>query len=54
MSLRILAIDTALDACSACIATDLSDNLLADESMPLARGHAEELLSAAAADRALH
>lgn len=44
MSLRILAIDTALDACSACIATDLSDDLLADESMNLARGHAEALL----------
>ena len=42
--MRILAIDTALDACSACIATDLSDDLLADESMLLARGHAEALL----------
>jgi tRNA threonylcarbamoyladenosine biosynthesis protein TsaB len=42
--LRILAIDTALDACAACIATDASDDLLAEESMPLARGHAEALL----------
>lgn len=44
VTLRILAIDTALDACSACIATDASDDLLADESMLLARGHAEALL----------
>ena len=42
--MRILAIDTALDACAACIATDASDDLLAEESMPLARGHAEALL----------
>jgi tRNA threonylcarbamoyl adenosine modification protein YeaZ len=42
--LRILAIDTALDACSACIATDLSDDLIADESLTLSRGHAEALL----------
>ncbi|KQP53596.1 tRNA (adenosine(37)-N6)-threonylcarbamoyltransferase complex dimerization subunit type 1 TsaB [Methylobacterium sp. Leaf106] len=42
--MRILAIDTALDACSVCIATDLSDDLLAEESMTLARGHAEALL----------
>lgn len=42
--LRILAIDTALDSCAACIATDESDALLAEESMVLARGHAEALL----------
>lgn len=42
--MRILAIDTALDACSACIATDSSDALLAEESMVLVRGHAEALL----------
>lgn len=42
--LRILAIDTALDSCAACIATDESDALLAEESMILARGHAEALL----------
>jgi tRNA threonylcarbamoyl adenosine modification protein YeaZ len=41
---RILAIDTALDACAACVATDASDDLLAEESMVLARGHAEALL----------
>lgn len=42
--LRILAIDTALEACAACVATDDSDDLLAEESMPLVRGHAEALL----------
>lgn len=42
--MRILAIDTALEACAACVATDASDDLLAEESMPLARGHAEALL----------
>jgi tRNA threonylcarbamoyladenosine biosynthesis protein TsaB len=42
--LRILAIDTALDACSVCIASDSTDDLLAHESMILGRGHAEALL----------
>lgn len=42
--MRILAIDTALDVCAACVATDDSDDLLAEESLPLARGHAEALL----------
>ncbi|WP_147048406.1 tRNA (adenosine(37)-N6)-threonylcarbamoyltransferase complex dimerization subunit type 1 TsaB [Methylobacterium gnaphalii] len=42
--MRILAIDTALDACSACVATDESEALLGEESMTLARGHAEALL----------
>ncbi|WP_336489133.1 tRNA (adenosine(37)-N6)-threonylcarbamoyltransferase complex dimerization subunit type 1 TsaB [Methylobacterium nigriterrae] len=42
--MRILAIDTALDACAACVATDMSDDLLAEETMVLARGHAEALL----------
>jgi len=42
--LRILAIDTALDACAVCVATDESDDLLAEESIVLARGHAEALL----------
>lgn len=44
VSVRILAIDTALDACAACVATDESDDLLGEETMPLARGHAEALL----------
>ncbi len=42
--MRILAIDTALDACSVCIASDATDDLLAHESMILGRGHAEALL----------
>lgn len=42
--MRILAIDTALGACSACLATDLSDDLLAEETLTLDRGHAEALL----------
>ena len=42
--MRILAIDTALDACAACVATDDRDDLLAEESLALARGHAEALL----------
>lgn len=42
--MRILAIDTALDSCAACVATDASDDLLSEESLPLARGHAEALL----------
>lgn len=42
--MRILAIDTALDLCSACVATDASDDLLAQETLVLARGHAEALL----------
>lgn len=44
MTVRILAIDTALDACAACVATDESDDLLGEESLRLERGHAEELL----------
>ena len=42
--MRILAIDTALDACAVCVATDESDDVLAEESVTLARGHAEALL----------
>ncbi|GEP01631.1 tRNA (adenosine(37)-N6)-threonylcarbamoyltransferase complex dimerization subunit type 1 TsaB [Methylobacterium haplocladii] len=42
--MRILAIDTALDACSVCVANDESEELLGEESMTLARGHAEALL----------
>ena len=44
MSLRILAIDTALDLCSACVVDDAGDGAVAQESMVLARGHAEALL----------
>ena len=42
--MRILAIDTALESCAACVATDASDDLLSEESITLARGHAEALL----------
>jgi len=44
VSLRILAIDTALDLCSACVLDDAAEAPLAQESMALARGHAEALL----------
>ncbi|WP_375456114.1 tRNA (adenosine(37)-N6)-threonylcarbamoyltransferase complex dimerization subunit type 1 TsaB [uncultured Methylobacterium sp.] len=42
--MRILAIDTALELCSACVATDASDAPLAQETLALVRGHAEALL----------
>ena len=45
--MHILAIDTALELCSACVATESADgavDLHAQESMVLARGHAEALL----------
>jgi tRNA threonylcarbamoyl adenosine modification protein YeaZ len=42
--LRVLAIDTALDACSACVVSQQGPEPLALESIPMARGHAEALL----------
>jgi tRNA threonylcarbamoyladenosine biosynthesis protein TsaB len=42
--LRILAIDTALAACSACVLALDADRPLALETMPMERGHAEALL----------
>lgn len=42
--MRILAIDTALDLCSACVAADAPEATIAQESLALARGHAEALL----------
>lgn len=45
--MRILAIDTALGACSACVAeagADGAAQILADETIVMARGHAEALL----------
>jgi tRNA threonylcarbamoyl adenosine modification protein YeaZ len=42
--LRVLAIDTALGACSACIAQDGDAVPLASESILMDRGHAEALL----------
>ncbi len=40
----ILAIDTALDACSAAILDTQSTRLIAHESQPMQRGHAEALM----------
>ena len=40
----ILAIDTALDACAACILDTDAGRLIAQESLPMKRGHAEALM----------
>jgi tRNA threonylcarbamoyladenosine biosynthesis protein TsaB len=42
--MRLLAIDTALEACSAAVLDTESTASLAHESMPMARGHAEALM----------
>jgi tRNA threonylcarbamoyladenosine biosynthesis protein TsaB len=42
--LRILAIDTALWACAACVLDEAHDSLLGVETMPMERGHAEALV----------
>ena len=42
--MRVLAIDTALGACAACILERGQSEPVASESLPLARGHAEALL----------
>src|SRR5205809_3502193 len=42
-SMRILAIDTALEACAAGI-IEMPDRVLAQESVAMARGHAEALM----------
>jgi tRNA threonylcarbamoyladenosine biosynthesis protein TsaB len=42
--LRILAIDTALSACSACVLAHDAAEPLASETLPMERGHAEALL----------
>lgn len=41
--MRVLAIDTALEACSAAV-LDTEQGVLAHESLPMERGHAEALL----------
>jgi tRNA threonylcarbamoyladenosine biosynthesis protein TsaB len=41
---RVLAIDTALDACSVCVLETDTGESLALESIPMARGHAEALV----------
>ena len=40
----ILAIDTALDACSAAVLDSRASRLIAQESQPMKRGHAEALM----------
>ena len=42
--MRILAIDTALEACSAAVLDTDSGNIVAHESLPMQRGHAEALM----------
>jgi tRNA threonylcarbamoyladenosine biosynthesis protein TsaB len=43
-SMLILAIDTALDACAAAVLDAASGKLIARESQPMKRGHAEALM----------
>ena len=40
----ILAIDTALDACAAAVLDTGTSQLIAQESQPMKRGHAEALM----------
>jgi tRNA threonylcarbamoyladenosine biosynthesis protein TsaB len=47
--LRILAIDTALEACSAAVLDSTRDNGLTMRSLPMLRGHAEALMPLIAA-----
>jgi tRNA threonylcarbamoyladenosine biosynthesis protein TsaB len=42
--LRVLAIDTALGACSAAVLDTAYGGILASESLPMTRGHAEALM----------
>jgi tRNA threonylcarbamoyladenosine biosynthesis protein TsaB len=42
--LRVLAIDTALDACAACVFDAEAEDVCAVERLPMQRGHAEALL----------
>src|SRR5271154_4098342 len=42
--MRVLAIDTALAACSAAVLDTASGGILASESLPMLRGHAEALI----------
>jgi tRNA threonylcarbamoyl adenosine modification protein YeaZ len=44
VGVRILAIDTALESCAACVTSGSAAEPLALESLPMARGHAEALL----------
>jgi tRNA threonylcarbamoyl adenosine modification protein YeaZ len=42
--MRILAIDTALDCCAAAVLDTSIDEIIAMESLPMTRGHAEALM----------
>ncbi len=42
--MRVLAIDTALGACSAAVLDTVHGGILASESLPMTRGHAEALI----------
>ena len=42
--MRVLAIDTALAACSAAVLDTEQGGIVASESLPMVRGHAEALL----------
>src|SRR3982074_1696126 len=42
--MRVLAIDTALEACSAAVLDTDQGGILASESIPMVRGHAEALM----------
>jgi tRNA threonylcarbamoyladenosine biosynthesis protein TsaB len=42
--MRVLAIDTALTACSAAVLDTVQGRVIAGESLPMARGHAEALV----------
>ncbi len=42
--MRVLAMDTALEACSVAVVDTTSDTVIACESVPMQRGHAEALM----------
>jgi tRNA threonylcarbamoyl adenosine modification protein YeaZ len=42
--MRVFAIDTALEACSAAVLDSERDEIIARETIPMARGHAEALM----------
>ncbi|NJO54962.1 MAG: tRNA (adenosine(37)-N6)-threonylcarbamoyltransferase complex dimerization subunit type 1 TsaB, partial [Bacteroidales bacterium] len=42
--MRVLALDTALNACSVCLFDAAADEICAIQSLPMHRGHAEALI----------
>ena len=44
MPMRVLAIDTALAACAAAVLDTEHGGIVASESLPMIRGHAEALM----------